>query len=104
MKKNFLLLVIFCCQYSFATVWQVGSAHTYIMPSQVSALVQNGDTVDIDAGNYPSDVCRWQANNILLRGVGGYAQLESNGLSWGDKAIWVIQGNNCVVEWIEFME
>ena len=87
-----------------ATIWQVGPSHTYTMPSQVSTLVQNGDTVDIDAGTYPSDVCRWQADNLLLRGVGGMAYLESNGLSWGDKAIWVIQGNNNRVEWIEFSE
>jgi hypothetical protein len=103
-KKYFLLLLFFSCRVSFATVWQVGPSHTYTMPSQVSTLVQNGDTVDIDAGNYPSDVCRWQAHNLLLRGVGGFAHLESNGLSWGDKAIWVIQGNNCAVEWIEFSE
>ncbi|HNK84389.1 MAG TPA: T9SS type A sorting domain-containing protein, partial [Flavobacteriales bacterium] len=53
---------------------------------------------------YPSDVARWQADDLVLRGVGGFAHLESNGLSWGDKAIWVIQGNNCTVEWIEFSE
>ncbi|HLG35962.1 MAG TPA: T9SS type A sorting domain-containing protein [Bacteroidia bacterium] len=104
MNKYFFLLLFFSNQFTSATVWQVGPSHTYTMPSQVSTLVQNGDTVDIDAGNYPSDVCRWQAHNLLLRGVGGYAQLESNGLSWGDKAIWVIQGNNARVEWIEFME
>ena len=104
MKKYFLLLLIFCYQLSLATVWQVGPSHTYTMPSQVSTLVQNGDTVDIDAGSYPSDVARWQAHNLLLRGVGGLAHLESNGMSWGDKAIWVIQGNNVTVEWIEFSE
>lgn len=104
MKKYFLPCLIFCYQFSYATIWQVGPSHTYTMPSQVSTLVQNGDTVDIDAGNYPSDVCRWQAHNLLLRGIGGFAHLESNGLSWGDKAIWVIQGNNARVEWIEFSE
>ncbi|MBL7940235.1 MAG: T9SS type A sorting domain-containing protein, partial [Flavobacteriales bacterium] len=56
------------------------------------------------AGVYPSDVARWQADDLVLRGVGGFAHLESNGLSWGDKAIWVIQGDNCTVEWIEFSE
>lgn len=86
----------------YATIWQVGPAQTYTMPSQVSTLVQNGDTVDIDAGIYPSDVCRWQADNLLLCGVGGFAYMQSNGLSYGDKAIWVIQGNNNRVEWIEF--
>ncbi len=102
--RLFFIALIFLSLQMHATIWQVGPAHTYTMPSQVSTLVQNGDTVDIDAGNYPSDVCRWQAHNLLLRGVGGLAQLESNGLSWGDKAIWVIQGNNNRVEWIEFSE
>jgi hypothetical protein len=100
----FLLALIFLSLQLYATVWQVGPSHSYTMPSQVSTLVQNADTVDIDAGTYPSDVCHWQAHNLLLRGVGGLAHLESNGLSWGDKAIWVIQGNNNRVEWIEFSE
>jgi len=87
-----------------AATWNIGPGQTYTLPSQVSTLVANGDTVDIAAGTYPSDVARWQADDLLLRGVGGMAHLESNGLSWGNKAIWVIQGNNTTVEWIEFSE
>ena len=87
-----------------ATQWQVGPGQTYTMPSQVSTLVGNGDTVNIAAGVYPSDVARWQANDLLLRGVGGMAHLESNGMGWGGKGIWVIQGDRTTVEWIEFSE
>ncbi|HNA33032.1 MAG TPA: T9SS type A sorting domain-containing protein, partial [Flavobacteriales bacterium] len=87
-----------------ATTWTVGPDQSWTLPSQVSTLVGDGDTVNILAGVYPSDVARWQADDLVLRGVGGFAHLESNGLSWGDKAIWVIQGNNCTVEWIEFSE
>lgn len=87
-----------------ATTWTVGPSQTYTMPGQVSTLVGDGDTVNIEAGVYPSDVARWQANDLLLRGVGGFAHLESNGLSYGDKAIWVIQGDRNRVEWIEFSE
>lgn len=85
-----------------ATTWHVGSAQTYTMPSQVSTLVNNGDTVDIDAGTYNSNVCAWTANNLLIRCKNGMAHLKSNGLSYGDKAIWVIQGNNTTIEHIEF--
>lgn len=88
----------------YAAVWTVGPGQTYTLPSQVSALVSDGDTVNIEAGVYPSDVARWQADNLVLRGVGGFAHMESNGLSWGNKAIWVIQGDNTTVEWIEFSE
>ncbi|MBL0127882.1 MAG: T9SS type A sorting domain-containing protein [Flavobacteriales bacterium] len=87
-----------------ATQWQVGSGQTYTTPSQVSTLVGNGDTVNIAAGVYPSDVARWQANDLLLRGMGGMAHLESNGNAWGGKAIWVIQGDRTTVENIEFSE
>jgi hypothetical protein len=87
-----------------AATWQVGPGQTYTLPSQVSTLVGDGDTVNIEAGVYPTDVARWQANDLVLRGVGGFAHLESNGNAWGGKAIWVIQGNNTTVEWIEFSE
>lgn len=87
-----------------AATWQVGPGQTYTLPSQVSTLVGDGDTVDIETGVYASDVARWQANDLVLRGVGGMAHMESNGLAWGGKAIWVIQGNNTTVEWIEFSE
>ncbi len=87
-----------------ATIWQVGPGFTYTMPSQVSTLVANGDTVDITAGTYASDVAHWTANDLLLRGVGGLAVLASNGMAWGGKAIWVIQGDRTTVEWIEFSE
>jgi hypothetical protein len=100
-----LVLQFIWAQSINAKVWKVGSSHAYTKPSQVSTLVQNGDTVDIDAGVYPEDVARWSANNLLLRGVGdGYAHLKSNGASYGGKAIWVIAGNNVTVEWIEFSE
>ena len=93
---------LFSCP-ALATTWTVGPSQAYTLPSQVSTLVSDGDTVNIEAGVYPSDVARWTANNLVLRGIGGFAHLKSNGNSWGGKAIWVIQGDNCTVEWIEFI-
>ena len=83
-------------------IWQVGSSRTYTAPSQVSSLVQNSDTVEIDAGVYPSNVCRWLADSLVLRAVGGFAQLQANGLTYGDKGIWVVDGSHTTIEWIEF--
>lgn len=93
---NGLLPTVYC------TNWLVGPSHTYTMPSQVASLVGNGDTVSIDAGTYTADVCKWNANNLLLRGVGGMAHLDANNTSYGQKGIWVIAGNNTRVEYIEF--
>jgi hypothetical protein len=96
-----LLLLLNCSL--FATVWQVGPTRTYTKPSQVAALVGDGDVVEIDAGVYVADVCAWSAPNLTLRGVGGtYARLNAQGTSAQGKAIWVISGNNTTVENIEF--
>ncbi len=85
-----------------AKIWTVGPAKTYKNPSAVATLVGSGDTVNIDAGIYESDVAYWKADNLLIRGVGGLAHLKSNGKSYGSKAIWVIGGNQTTIESIEF--
>lgn len=102
MRNQFIILALLSTFVSSATTWLVGPTRTYTMPSQVSTLVGNGDTVLIDAGIYNSDVAYWSASNLVLNGVGGFAHLKSNGLSYGDKAIWVIGGNNTKIEYIEF--
>ncbi|MCC6723031.1 MAG: right-handed parallel beta-helix repeat-containing protein, partial [Saprospiraceae bacterium] len=44
----------------------------------------------------------WQANNLVIRGVGGRPHLEAGGqYIWG-KGIWVLAGNGITVENIEF--
>ncbi len=85
-----------------STIYRVGPTRTYKTPSAVGGLVEDGDTVEIDAGTYSGDVCFWKKNNMVLRGIDGFAHLDANGKSAGSKAIWVIQGNNTTVENIEF--
>ncbi len=87
-----------------ATVWHVGKSRQYSKPSQVSTIVKNGDTVEIDAGIYSEDVAHWTSSNLLIQGIGGMAHLKSNGQNWGGKAIWVIGGANTKVAFIEFSE
>lgn len=96
------ILVFLLATPTFATLWQVGPSRCYTIPSLVAGLVSSGDTVEIDAGTYPGDVAGWTTHNLTLRGVGGMAHLQANGNAWGQKAIWVIAGNNCVVEDMEF--
>ncbi len=104
MRKIALLLLSAISIQASATTWLVGPTQTYTMPSDVSALVQNGDTVLIDAGLYESDVAKWTADDLVIKGVGGMAQLFSNGLVHSGKGIWLIQGDNTLVENIEFAE
>lgn len=87
-----------------ATTWLVGAGKTYTKPSQVMPLVNHGDTVLIDSGVYLGDVGTWTKNNLLIKGVDGFAHLKANGSHAGGKAIWVVQGNNTRIERIEFSE
>ena len=82
--------------------WLVGPGREYKTPCQVSDLAQDGDVIEIDAGSYKGDVCRWRQSDITLRGVGGLAHLDADGKNYGGKGIWVIQGDRVTVEWIEF--
>ncbi|NMB73660.1 MAG: hypothetical protein GYA21_00865 [Myxococcales bacterium] len=83
-------------------VLQVGPTRTYKTPCQAAAAARDGDTIEIDAGEYLGDVCAWTRNDLTIRGVGGMAHLRANGAAYGGKAIWVIQGDHTTVEWIEF--
>jgi hypothetical protein len=101
--KYLLIALLVCyCISAGAAKWQVGATRTYKVPSAVAGLVNNGDTVEVDAGTYTSDKCYWSKNNLTLKGVGGFAHLNANNTAYGRKAIWVIGGNNCTVENIEF--
>ncbi|UQA55206.1 right-handed parallel beta-helix repeat-containing protein [Polyangium aurulentum] len=66
------------------------------------AAAVNGDVIEIDAaGNYAGNVCAISKSNLTLRGVGGRAKIDAAGNSSGGKAIWVISGNDTVIENIE---
>lgn len=85
-----------------SVVWHVGPSRDYKKPSEVAALVQDGDIIEIDAGDYVGDVARWSQDNLTFRGVGGIANLDANYRASGRKAIWVIAGDNAIVENIRF--
>jgi hypothetical protein len=108
LKNKMLLictLIIFNTNnQSFSKIFEVGPSRFYKTPSSVSGLVNDGDTVDIDAGLYKGDVCSWYKNNLLFRGIDGFAHLSADGKSSEQKAIWVIKGQNCTVEFIEFSD
>ncbi len=81
---------------------RVGPTRTLTTPSAAAAVVSDGDIVEIDAGTYNNDYAIWTANNLTLRAVGGKAHLHSSGTIPNGKGIWIIQGNNVIVDNIEF--
>jgi hypothetical protein len=69
---------------------EVGPTKTYKVPSQAAAVVQSGDTIHIDAGDYRGDVASWNASNLTLCGIGGRARLFADGKNAAGKGIWVL--------------
>ena len=65
-------------------------------------IAQDGDTVEIEGGEYVGDVAVWSANHLLIRGMNGMAHVTANGKSAEQKAIWVIRGNDTTIEQVEF--
>ncbi len=72
MNKIFISIIVFrfVTINSFAAVWHVGSAQTYTLPSQVKTLVQDGDTIYIDAGIYANDATKWTKKDLKFIGLG----------------------------------
>jgi hypothetical protein len=89
-------------QSSAPHTWYVGPEHTLKYPSDAAKKAQNGDIIEIDSGTYQNDYATWSQNDITIRGTGGFAHLKSKGLIPNRKAIWILKGNNIVIENVEF--
>jgi len=80
-------------------VLEVGPGRALQAPSEAARIVQPGDTVLIDAGEY-RDCAVWRTDGLRLAGRGGLAQLRD--VSCAGKGIWVIAGRDVTVEEIGF--
>lgn len=98
--------IVLALSFAFAApcaTLQVGPGRPFAKPCAAIAAAAAGDTIEIDAaGDYAGDVCAWNTNRLTLRGAGGRARIDAAGRSSQGKAIWVIGGNDTVVENIEF--
>jgi len=83
-------------------ILHVGPGKALKTPSEAARLAKSGDTIEIDAGLYPNDYASWHQDNLTIRGVGGMAHLPSSGLIPNGKAIWIVSGDNMLIENVEF--
>lgn len=83
-------------------VLKVGAHQEIRLIASAAKLAQDGDTIEIEGGDYPGDTAVWKQNNLTIRGVNGRPRLIAAGASAEGKAIWVMRGGRISVENIEF--
>ncbi len=92
---------------SVAKIWTISNDGEYKLCSEISSLISDSDTIDIEVGLYENDKqVTWSKNNLLIRGINGKPILKAGSTIANDnsngKGIFVIRGNNTIVENIEF--
>lgn len=83
-------------------VFRIGPGKDFERPSEIARRAGDGDTIEIEPGLYLNDYVVWKQNNLTLRGVNGRPHLKAQSGISNRKGIWVIKGNNVVIENIEF--
>jgi hypothetical protein len=83
-------------------VIRVGRDRAIKRIADAARRARSGDVIEVEAGEYVADVASWRQNNLTIRAVGGRARLVQRGALAEGKAIWVIKGDNVLVENFEF--
>lgn len=96
------LLAAYPVSVASAEILEVGPGKAYATPCEAIAAAATGDVIEVDAaGNYDGDVCGWSTDGLTIRGVGGRAHIDAAGQNAQGKGIWVIAGDDTVIEDIE---
>lgn len=86
-----------------AAVLRVGPSRQVKSLAQASKLAKDGDTIEVDAGDYVGDVAVWSQNGLVLRAVNGRARLVANGQAAEGKGIWVVRAQQVRVQGFDFI-
>ena len=92
-------LLTACSPDVAADVLLVGPDRSLRMPSEAAAVVQDGDVVRFDPGEYV-DCAIWRASNLVLEAPEGTAHVRDRACA--GKALWIIAGDDVTVENITF--
>lgn len=102
LRNSFLVVGFASALPVSAAILSVGPGQTYATPCKAFAVAKSGDIVQIQGNTtYSGDVCGISASNLTIRGVNGRPKINASGKNAMGKGIWVIKGNNVVVENVE---
>lgn len=84
------------------TTLRVGPARLIKTIAAASRLARDGDTIEVDAGEYEGDVAVWTQDGLVLKAVDGRARLVANGQAAENKSIWVVRAERVMVQGFDF--
>ncbi len=96
-----LATILLALAPAHARTLRVGPDAEFQTVAAAAEHAKDGDTVEILAGDYPGDVATWRASDISIRGVGGRPHISANGHHVDGKGIWLVTGNDVVIENVE---
>ncbi|HWU85304.1 MAG TPA: right-handed parallel beta-helix repeat-containing protein [Rhodocyclaceae bacterium] len=68
-----------------------------------ASMARDGDTIEVEAGDYVGDVAVWKQDRLTIRGIGKTRpRLIAAGANAEGKGIWVMRGGRITVENLEF--
>ncbi len=83
-------------------ILRVGPGRAIKTLAEAARRARDGDTIEVDAGEYRRDVAVWQQDRLTIRAAGGRVRLRADGASAEGKAIWVVRGGRIRVEGFDF--
>jgi hypothetical protein len=89
-------------QAAKAAVLQVGPTREVKTLADAARRARNGDTIEVDAGEYRRDFAVWTQEDLTIRAVGGRARLIAVGGSAEGKGIFVVRGGRITIEGFDF--
>lgn len=84
-------------------VVRVGPSGDVRTIAEAARVAGDGDTVEVQAGEYVGDVAVWEQRRLTIRSVGGRARLLANGAAAEGKGIWVVRNGDLTVEGFDFV-
>jgi hypothetical protein len=84
------------------SVQRVGPSYALKTLSAAAAQAVDGDTFEVEAGDYPGDVAVWERHNITVRALNGRVRLMARGMAAEGKGIWVLRGGTMTVQGLDF--
>lgn len=80
----------------------VGPQERITTITEAARRARDGEVIEIRPGNYYGQPAIWSKNNIVIRASDSRPVMHAAGKSAEEKAIWVVRGQNVLIENIEF--